>query len=244
MRAMRSPAASLVVLLALVPLGCDPSPSGAAGSASASAATSAPTPPTAAPTASAELPKPPDDLDPTELKKLLKCGADAKTGPCGVLVGFGSCSKWSASVPSGDGRWIGRGWLVEDGKTAEQFTILRARRVPTSEVGPGQLGVKIGIAEIPKEEKEAFGQADRALRPLERHDVVPKGNLALEYLKKRTDWPEAFATQTAGGQVYAVTRDGAFLCQGAKQQILLVQRAGSRKHAEDGVYAELWATTW
>lgn len=233
---MRRPA---LAVLALALAACDnPAP---APAASASAAAAPPPPATAAAPA---VPTPPD-LDIAAQQKAMKCASDAKSGLCGVLARMASCAVWNPVVPSGDGRWLGRGWLVEGAKTTEQVTVVRARRVPTAEVGPGQLGVRVAIADLPKQEGPAFEQADRAIRAFERADVPPKSNPTLEYLKQRTDWPESAAMRTAGGQqVYALTQGGAYLCQGPTRSLLLVQRAASGGAGGDGVYAEVWPVSW
>jgi hypothetical protein len=218
----------------------------AAGSAAATATTATATAPTTAPaTASAAtdpVPPPPDDLAVAELQKALQCGG-GKAGPCAIVSGFTGCTVWSANLPSGEGRWIGRGFTVEKGKTTEGIAMMRVRRVPTTEVGPGQLPVKLGIAELLADDP-AYKQAGLAVRTYERQDTPPKNNAGVEHLKQRTDWVESFATRTAGGQVYALSGGGTFVCQGPKQQLLLVRRSGSRTDKADGVYAELWATTW
>lgn len=228
---MRRP---LLVAFALALAACD-APS-AAPAASASVAP-LPPPPPAAPAAPA-----PPDLEVAPLQKALKCGGDAKSGPCGVLAKMATCAAWDPVVPSGDGRWLGHGWVVEGAATTDQITVMRARRVPTSDVGPGQLGVRISVADLPKEEGEAFTQADRALRAFERQDVAPKSSPTLEYLRRRTDWPEAFAVSTVGKQVYALTQSGTYLCQGPRRTVLVAQRGASR--GGDGLYAELWPTSW
>ncbi|MRG96843.1 hypothetical protein [Polyangium spumosum] len=219
------------------PAGDSAAPEGTGAPAPTSAAP-APTPTAAAPVTA------PDDLDTAALKKTLKCAADAKSGPCAVVNAFGSCKPWNAVVPSGDGRWIGRGVRVEGGKTTEEVTILRARRVPANEVGPGQLPAKVGIADITKEDGAAFTQADRLIRTLERSDVPPRSNATLAYLKKRETWPEGFSMKTVGGQVYVASEGGAFVCQGPKQELYLVRRAATRGGSGDGLYATLFAVSW
>jgi hypothetical protein len=186
----------------------------------------------------------PPDLDVSAQQRTLKCG-DTKSGACGVLAKMAICGAWNPVVPSGDGRWIGRGWLIEGAKTTDQITVARARRVPTSEVGPGQLGVRIAVAELPRQEGAAFDQADRAIRAYERADVPPRSSPTLEYLKRRTDWSEASALVTAsGGHVYALTTNGTYLCQGPSRSLLVFERAGTRGAGADGLYAELWPTSW
>ena len=189
---MRSWLAPAVGLLAF---GCGNAASeGPVASASAVASSS---PPAAAPTPSVQAPAPPDDLDVATIQKTLKCANDTKaSGACGVLAKFAACKPWNPVTPNGDGRWIGRGVEVDKGKSSDVFVILRARRTPTSEVGPGQLGAKIAIEEIPKTDKDAYDGADRAIRILERQDVPPRYNPTLDYLKKREQWTESLAVAT------------------------------------------------
>lgn len=227
-------------------IGCDKSASSTDGapSASASAATSASAAPTPPPTAAEPAMPPPDNLDVAGLQKSLKCAGNAKSGPCRVVAQFATCKEWNPVSPSGDARWIGQGFVVEGAKTTEIVSILRAKRVPTSEIGAGQLPVKIGLTELAKEEGTAYDQADRAIRSYERGDIPSRSSPTLEYLKKRESWPDAFAVRTVGGQVYAITQAGTFACLGPKQQLYVVQRASTSASSGDGVYAELWATSW
>lgn len=220
--------------------GCDPAPVG--GSAPATTATAVAT--ATAPTAAEPAPPAPPDLDVPALQKALACAANAKSGPCSVLAGFASCKSWSAEAPSGEGRWIGRGSEVDGKKTTEQVTVLRLRRVPAAEVGPGQLSARIGLGTIEKDEGAPFSEAERAIRAMERSDVPPKGNAAITHLKGMTQWAEAFATRTTGGQVYGLSHGGLYICEGTKRELHVVRRASTRSGGGDGVYATLWAATW
>jgi hypothetical protein len=230
---MRYAAVSAVLALALA--ACDPP----APASDASAPTTTAAAPPAASAAATPAPTPPD-LDVAAQQRALKCGGDTKSGACGVVARMASCTPWNAIVPSGDGRWLGRGWLVEGTKTTEQITLVRARRVPTSEVGAGQLGARIAVTDLPKQEGAAFEQAERAIRAYERADVPPRSSPTLDYVKQRSEWPEFAALRTAGGQVYALTANGTYLCQGPNRALLVVQRGAGG----DGLYAELWPTTW
>jgi hypothetical protein len=184
----------------------------------------------------------PADLDVASMQKALKCASDAKSGPCGVLAKMAKCSAWDPMVPSGDGRWLGHGWVVEGAKTTDQIALLRARAVPLSEVGAGQLGVRIALADLPKQEAVAFEQADRVLRAFDRGDVAPRSSPTIDYIKQRKEWPDAFAARTAGGHVVALTPGGTFLCQGASRTVLAIERAA--RAGGDGTYAELWPVSW
>jgi hypothetical protein len=236
---MRCPVVAFVAAaLALAVTGCDraaPAPDASAPAATQSASTPS--------TAAAEPASAPPDLDVAAQQRALKCGGDTKSSACGVLARMASCTSWNPIVPSGDGRWLGRGWLVEGAKTTDQITLVRARRVPTSEVGPGQLGARIAVADLPKEEGAAFEQAERAIRAYERADVPPRSSPTIDYLKQRSVWPEAASLRTAGGQVYALTANGTYLCQGPNRALLVMQR-GAARGTGDGLYAELWPTSW
>lgn len=227
--------------LFLFALGCEKPATEGAPPADSSAAAAAPP---SSPPPSVEQAAAPADLDVAAIKKGLKCASDAKSGPCFVVNAFASCTSWDPIVPSGDGRWIGTGHRVEDGKTVETPTILRARRVPANEVATGQIPVKIGLAEIGKEEGSAYSQAEKVIRALARADVPAKSNPALEYLKRLEQWPEGYAVKTTGGQVFVAAHGGTFVCQGPKRQLYVVQRAATRGAGGDGLYAELWAATW
>lgn len=232
----------LVIAIAAIAIGCDPAPGG--GGAPSASATATATSAASTPTAEAPPPAPPADLEVAALQKALACAANAKSGPCAVLAAMATCKPWSADVPSGDGRWLGRGFEVDGKKTTEQVTVLRVRRVPTSEVGPGQLPARVGLGTIDKEEGSAFGEADKALRALERSDVPPKGNAAITHLKAMTQWSEAFATRTAGGHVYGLSHGGLYACEGPKRELLVVRRGSTRTGNGDGLYAMLWAISW
>ncbi len=223
--------------------GCDPKPGGSGAAetttTAASSANAAPTPTSAEP-----APPPPPDLNVAALQKTLACAANAKSGPCAVLAAFATCKSWSAEVPSGDGRWLGRGYEVDGKTTTDQVALLRLRRVPSSEVGPGQLPARLALGVIAKEEGAPFTEADKAIRALERSDVPPRGNAAIEHLKAKTQWSEAFVTRTSGGQVYGLSHGGLYMCEGPKRELYVVRRASTRTGAGDGFYATLWGATW
>jgi len=226
-------------------LGCNPpaSSGGAAPSAAAPASAAAETP--APPSAPVAMSPAPENLNVAELQKTLKCASSASSGACGVLTKFSTaCTAWTGVAPAGDGRWFGRGYVIQGGKTTEQITLLRSRRVPSTEVGPGQVAARLSVAELPKEAGLPFEHADRTIRIFERIDVPKKADPTIEYIKQRTDWPEVFATRTTGGHVYAISQAGTYVCQGPKQQLFMVQRAATRGGSGDGIYAELWAATW
>jgi hypothetical protein len=200
-----------------------------------------------APVASAAGSPRDDDLDVGAVQKLLHCAPDATSGPCKVLAAMGACTAWNAVSPSGEGRYIGRGWVVQGTSTEEHVTILRARTLTASETANGQLPVKISLGEVPTDAGPAYAQAGRAVNAYERHDVPPARNSTVAYLKEKTDWPsDSRAMRTTGKMVKTFSDRAAFLCQGVGQDVLLVQpaHAGPAGTTADGLYADLWPSTW
>lgn len=239
MRSFTSWSAALLCSLVLGACGKG-GPSNAAGSASASASPAT----SARPTASAALDLPaPEALDPERLSQALKCSPTSEGGPCRVLAGFGQCQPAKLETPSGDGRWIGNGYLVRDGAFTDQVMLLRSRRVPLAEVGQGQLAMKVGLATLPDETDLKF-HADKAISAASRGDVPKVNNLAIAYLKNLQDWQESYALAAQGNQVFVVAREPFQICFGRDQRVLLVQRAVGAKNLADGLYAELWPATW
>ncbi len=227
-----------------------PSGSDAAASASASPSASAPETPEAGPTEGLGNPPRLADADIETLEKGLKCAAGVpagtKTGPCRVLGVMEKCNDWNPASPSGDGRYMGHGWVVDGAKTTDIVAVLRSHSVPQSEVKPWQLPVKIAVSSIGKEAGPAFLQADKAINAYSRHDVPPPKNAAVDFLKQKSDWAnEAPAARTMGAMVETFSDRPTYICQGPGQQIEIVQQASADIGLKsDGLYAELWASSW
>ena len=232
---MRPVVLALVTSLALWSCGKDKRAEATAPSASATAS-AAPKP--AASTA--PLPKA-EKLDVDGLKKALKCGKAA--GPCEVLAQFKDCVEWSPVVKSGDGRWLGEGFVVKSGAFIDEYTVVRSKSVPSSET-PGALPVKIAIDNIPDDRPGEKLNAGKAVRAFERGDVALPSNTAIRYVKERKDWSDAPAVQADNNQIYVATGSGAHLCMLKNQRLVLIKLAADRGHPADGVYAILFGVSW
>ena len=228
------PRGALLLLLGLVACKDEPAPTAATATATATAA--------AAPTATA-APQTPEALEVEALSTALKCTA-AGHGPCGVLLEFKDCIAWSPVTESGDGRWMGHGSVVKNGAFTDEITILRSRRVPTAEVGPGQLGAKIAINAIPDDRSLELEEAKRAINAYSRGDVPRPSNAGVGYLKELSTWSEGFSAQAKDNQIYSANQGGAWLCAKKDQRLLMVRLASTREHKADGVYATLYPVTW
>jgi len=222
-------------------------PDGPASSAPADAASANPPPTTPrAPPEQAAAPPSPHDADLAGLQKLLRCAAGGAVGPCRVLAAMTTCGAWNPVSPAGEGRYIGRGWVVQDGVPGEEVAVMRVKTVPKTDVAAWQLPVTVAIADLPRDAGLATTQAERAVSAFERYDVPPPKNATMVYMKERADWPAgARAVRTSGTMVQTSSDQPAYLCQGPHHDVLLVQqpRAAEGKTA-DGVYAQLWPATW
>jgi hypothetical protein len=230
---------SALVILALLLFGCDQTPKPGAGASSATATATG----KAKPTTTAKAGPPPKALAVASLKKALKCGASSP-GPCEVLADFEKCNAWNPVARSGDGRWIGTGYVVKQGKFVDELTVLRTKRVPLTEVGPGQLPVMIAIGNIPNDRDAVVRHAPKVIRALASGDVPKHTNAAVAYLKKRTDWSDNYVMQAEGVQIYVAVDGGAHICVINNQRLLMVRRTGGSGNAADGVYATLYPVSW
>jgi hypothetical protein len=230
---------AVVMGLALAACQGKPGPEGVASSASvaASAVNVAPKP-TAEP-----LPKP-EKLDVAALRAALKCGAKAAAGPCEVLEDFKECGAMNPVTQSGEGRWLGKGYLVKNGAFIEEYTLLRSKAVPASQVGAGSLPARLAIDSIPDERGGEKTNAEKAINAFERGDVPLPTNTAIRYVKERAEWSEAPVMAAEDNQLYVASGSGAYLCSRTKQRVLLVRRSSTRSQAADGVYAVLWPVSW
>lgn len=196
------------------------------------------------PKAKVPPPPPPDALDVAALQKALKCGG-AGHGPCNVLAAFKDCKKWSPITDSGDGRWVGMANIVKKGAFTEELMLLRSKRVNVTDVGPGQLNVKIAMATIPDTYAAEQRHARKALDAYKRGDVPTATNQGVVYIKKRENWQDAFAMQAKANQIFVADQGGAYLCQmTTDQRLLVIRKSNTRDHAADGVYAVFYPVSW
>ena len=209
----------------------------------ASAATRLPLPPepeqaAPAPVARAATP----DLDAVQLGQQLGCSGNQGRRACRVLAEFAQAARWSAQTPSGEGRWFGRAYTVEKGAEKSDLMILLAKNVPTSQIGPGDLPIRIAMGSLPE---DASHEGAKLVASLSRSNNVSKTSKAVAYVRSFSSQNERGAVTTAGSSVRLISEDAVYVRQGAGQKLLVV-RASSGPSASpgDGTYAELWATTW
>lgn len=235
---MRTSIAVILACAVALPA-CQDKPSSPA--AEGSAATAAVVTPASAPKAE-PLPKP-EKLDVASLRSALKCAGKA-AGPCEVLEDFKECGPFNPVTQSGEGRWLGKGYVVKNAAFVEEFTLLRSKAVPASQVGAGTLQARMAIDNIPDDRGGEKSNAEKAINAFERGDVPLPTNTAIRYVKERAEWSEAPVMAAEDNQLYVASGSGAYLCARSKQRVYLIRRSSTRTHAADGVYAVLWPVSW
>ena len=234
---MRMP---LVATLGLALAACKAQPAAGDAAASSVPAGSAATA-TLKPVSAVPLAKP-EKLDVSALKASLKCGQ--ASGPCAVLEDFKECIPWNPVTKSGEGRWMGKGYVVKNGAFIDEYTLVRTKGVATSQVAAGALPALVAIDNIPDARGGEKSNAEKAVNAFERGDVALPTNTAIHYVKERTEWSDAPVMAAEDNQLYVATGSGAYLCARSNQRLMLVRRSPSRSHAGDGVYAILWPVSW
>ena len=199
--------------------------------------------------ASAPLPgptEPPKDLDLKQLRTRLGCASGDRKKACAVVTEFADAGRFTGKSPAGESRWFGRAYRVEHRKETAEYLVLVARVAPTAQVCNGCLPLMISTSPLPierwREGKSLFSKLSGS-----RHRANRK-NLAMRFVdayQPKDEWG-AIGTQGASVQlVVGVGEDVAYLRQPSLKRLLLVRPARSLEaEAGDGLYAELWQTSW
>jgi hypothetical protein len=207
-------------------------------------AESAATEPKAATTAATPAAPTPSDLDVPSIEHALGCPRGHKDA-CRILAEFASAGTWQAQMPSGEGAWVGTAVTVQAKMDISEPIVLGARRVPTSEVGPGDLPLKVGFGPMPSDMRTA---TDKLVAALGRGDTVPKSNAALAFAKSFTPPDARIATKTTGSSVRLISNESVYVRQTSSQKVLVVRMPalppGKVAVPGEASYAELWPVSW
>jgi hypothetical protein len=224
--------------LALALLACNESKPATASSAAPSAEVP---PPTATAIPAAPLA---GDVDLATLEKDLGCsGGKGAKQACRVLSVFAEAGVWTGETPSGDGRWVGTSYVVEKGQERAEQLVLRAQAVPTSQVGTGDLPIKVTMGPVPAEIQPTMG---KLLEGLARGDRSPrKGKQAIDWLPTFSSPKDRRAAKTTGTSVRLISEDNVYLRKKSLHQLVMVKtQSDTTATPGDGVYAELWLAVW
>ena len=227
---------ALLACLAVAAIACD-NGKPAAGVASATASSTT----TAKPKTPPKPVLKPKALDVPALQKSLKCGAGGR-GACAVLSALANCKPWAQRSP--DMRWMGEAFVVKGGVPSQAVALMRARRVGTADVSPGQLPFKLAVEPLAADREVENTHAKKAIREFKRGDVARPTNQAVRYAKDKATWSESFAMQAEQNQIYLANTGGGFLCLLADRRVVVVDHAGNKTQPADGLYAIMWPVSW
>jgi hypothetical protein len=230
-----------LLIVGLLLVACEKSATGPTPVASASASAEVASEPPRAPRVA------PLDVEVAKLQKALRCGATERDDACGVLARFAKAGRFILDVPSGEGRWFGRAYVVEQGKERFQYVTMLARRLPTARVGPGELPLSVGIDPLPGQ-FVVFGQDLWSGLESSKGRRAKKKNPAFGYLKAYAPKAERGAMNTQGASVQTlgeIGEDTGYFRQESLKRIYLVRPATAGAAAPgDGTYAALWMAVW
>lgn len=231
---MRTFAFSLWLPLLCVLSACDPKTEKAVPSATPVASVAAPEPP--------PPPRPaPADVELEPYLKDLKCQKSSTSEACRLLTEFAEAKRWSFNVPAGEGRWVGNAIIREKGVETKQLMILWAKRVPTAQVGPGDLALKVGTGTL---EKELLEHGFKMVRSLSQGDQPSKRNQARPVVEQFVPTVQRGAVATSGASVRLISEETVYLRQQGRKVVLFAPNLTSGAASGDGTYAEFWVSTW
>lgn len=223
----------------LVSLTCCESKKAGPGAA-ASAASSAPSVPPVKVVDAPPRPAPADIvLEP--LLKELKCDKKAKTDSCRVLTEFSEGKRWIAQTPAGEGRWFGLAFVRDKGVEKKQLMILWAKQMPTSQVGPGDLPLRVGTGTL---SDDLIEHGFKMVTALSQSDQPSKRNQARSQVESFVPTTHRGAINTAGASVRLISEESAYFRQSGRKVLLVMPNEAQSASPGDGTYAEFWRATW
>lgn len=233
---MRAFALSCVVACLLVAVACDEKPqkktvASAASSAVAATAQTAPPPTRVAPA----------DVQLDSYLSDLKCGKKATNDACRILADFAAGTRATFNMPSGEGRWVGNAYIRDKGVEKKQLTLFWAKRVPTAQVGPGDLALKMGMGELSPDLAE---HGMKMVRALSQGDSASKRNQARPVVEAFVPTTQRGAVNTQGASVRLISEDTVYLRQSGRKLLMFAPNLSQSATAGDGTYAEFWVSTW
>jgi hypothetical protein len=189
-----------------------------------------------------EAPRPaPDDIVLEPLLKELKCDKKSKMDTCRILNEFAVATRWSVQTPAGEGRWIGNAFVREKGVEKKQLILLWAKQMPTSQVGPGDLAVRVGTGTLADELVE---HGFKMVAALNRGDQPSPRNQARHEVEAFVPTTHRGAVNTAGASVRLIAEETVYLRQAGRKVLMIVPSRTQSAAAGDGTYAEFWRATW
>jgi hypothetical protein len=191
--------------------------------------------------------KRPDDLDVAKLQETLKCKGAAPKAACLGLAEFSAGRAWNLDTVRGqDARWFGQAWVLDKGVARSGYYFFVLKKVPTNEVAPGDLPVKVALRELDPTLGPENTHAPKLLRLLQHDDAIPKQNRTAEHVKTYAPASWDLATHTSASSTFVPSGEGIWVREGGSRNLLVVHLVAAATGAVpgDGVYANLYPVSW
>jgi hypothetical protein len=211
------------------------------GSAAVASASATPTQPLLVSPPPAPPPPPPADLVLEPMVRELGCGKKSTSAPCRILQDFAVGTRWAPKLPSGEGRWVGSATVREKGVERQDVMILWAKIVPTSQISPGELPMRVGFGTVGEDIRE---HAFKMIRSLGRGDSPSPRNQARVFVESFVPTVHRGAVNTAAASVQLISEELVYLRQSGRKVLVLMPSRQVSATPGDGTYAELWVSTW
>jgi hypothetical protein len=184
----------------------------------------------------------PRDIDVDALTKKIGCGRAAKVkDACRVLQEFAQAGRWVWPVESPEARWAGNAYVVSKGDEDRKAMVLYGKQVPTMQVDPDMLPLKLGAGIL----SEQLGAARWSLVDgISRLSRVAKKNPARVAASSFTPKTERWVQATEGASVLWVADDKAYFRQQGRKVLVVELSADATDQHGEGTYAELWPVYW
>ncbi len=188
-----------------------------------------------------------EDLDVEDLRRTMKCPGGGFKDACTFLQEFESGTAWNLdNIRGTDGRYFGLARVYSQGKSEPKYHFMVVKKVPTNDVGPNDLPIKIALRELEASLGPELTHAPKLLRLVERSDGIPRQNRTNEYILKYAPSSWDGASRSAGASTVLHSSGGILVREGKNRSLLVIrlspQSAGSMPG--DGLYATLWPLSW
>jgi hypothetical protein len=136
---------------------------------------------------------------------------------------------------------VGNAIVREKGAEKKQLMVLWAKRMPTAQVGPQDLPLKVGTGSLPDDVQE---HGFKMVRALSQGDSPSKRNQAKPLVEAFIPTTTRGAVATAGASVRLISEESVYLRQEGRKVLLFAPNLSQSATAGDGTYAEFWSSTW
>jgi hypothetical protein len=183
----------------------------------------------------------PKDLDVAGQSKKIGCGRARVKGACRVLQEFAQAGRWVWPAQSPEARWAGNAYVVGQGREDRKAMALYGKQVPTMQVDPDMLPLKLGAGVL----SDGLGAARWTLVDgISRLARVSKRNPAWVAASSFTPETQRAAQATEGASILWVADDRAYFRQQGRKVLVVELSADVTDQHGEGTYAELWPVYW